>query len=170
MRVQMFCGILVLSEWVLLLHTVAVAKGDASLVNSVWATISLTWFLWIVTQIENSRLVRCGPHAQRYRLASRAINRPEIAVRLTFHVLINWSAIFVTLVSGYFVRSSALAEIVAWTCTVATVAVWVLFNMLHRKVNRFRNLAFTTAIAVALLLMALNLLAPLQLVGDRFLF
>ena len=162
MRVEMFCGILVLFESVLLLHTVYASKVDASSVDSLWVTISLTWLVWMVTQIENSRLVKCGPHAQRYRLASRAINRPEIAVRLTFHALINWSAIFVTLVSGYLVRGSALAEIVAWICTLATVAVWILFNMLHRQVNRLRNLAFTTAIAAALLLMAINLLVPIH--------
>jgi hypothetical protein len=160
MRVEMFCGMLVFSEVALLLHSVFIAKEDNSLVNSVWATISLAWFLWIATQVENSRLVKCGTQAYRFRLASRAINRPEFAVRMAFHVLINWSAIVVALLVAYVLRSSALAEIVAWACIVATVAVWGLFNVLHRKVNRLRNLAFTTVIATVLILIAINLLVP----------
>ena len=169
LRVEALCGLLVFSEVALLLHTILVVKGDEFSIHGVWATLFLTWLLWIATQIENYRLVKCGPHAHRYRLAHQAINRPEFAVRMAFHLVINWSAIFVTLVAGHIIRGSAVAETVASACIVATLGVWVVFNVLHRKVNRLRNLAFTTAISFVLILMAVNLLATLRLIGGRVL-
>lgn len=81
---------------------------------------------------------------------------------MAFHFLINWSAIFVTLVAGHIVAGSEISQIVAWACIVATVGAWALFNILHRKVNRLRNLAFTTTISCALILMAVNLLVTLR--------
>jgi len=47
---------------------------------------------------------------------------------------------------------------VSYLCIIATVATWAHFNLLHRRMNRARNLVLSTSCAVALLLIAVHIL------------
>lgn len=158
-RVEVLCGILIFSELALLAHAVSGADWSDSFTEGLTVTMCLTWIIWIVTQIENYRLVRCGPHAHRYSVAARTINRPEFPFRMTYHLLINWSAIAATLIAGFIVGNGALADTIGYICIVSVVVAWLVFNLLHRRVNRIRNLALSSTIAFVLIMVATALIS-----------
>lgn len=158
-RVEILCGLLVVSELALLVQAVSGASPGGSFAASFWIVFSLVWVLWIVTQVENYRLVRCGPHAQRYALAGRTINRPQFTIRMTFHLLINWSPIAAALLAGLVIQGDALTTTVGRITIASAIAAWLLFNVLHRQVNRLRNLTTTTVIAVALIIASIILIS-----------
>lgn len=158
-RVEILCGLLVVSELALVVQAISGAGPGGSFAASIWTTFSLVWILWIVTQVDNYRLVRCGPHALRHTLAARTINRPEFPIRMTFHLLINWSPIAAALLAGIFIQDDALAKTVGRICIASAIAAWLLFNILHRQVNRLRNITTTTAIAAVLIIASVVLIS-----------
>ena len=112
----------------------------------------LTGTTWLGTQALNYQLVRCGPQAHRFALAQRVVNRPEFFVRMAFHLVINWSAIAAALVAGFIVSGKPISGFIGYVSIAASVAVWLQFNLLHRQVNRVKNLVFSSTIAATLIL------------------
>ena len=159
-RVEACCAILVFIEVALIGNAVAVTFLDAGFFKlAVWLLLVLVGIIWLGTQALNYQLVRCGPQAHRFALARRMVNRPEFVVRMAFHLVINWSAIAAVLVAGFIVGSQPVSTIIAYTCIAASVAVWLQFNLLHRQVNRMKNLVFSSTIAATLIIASFVLAA-----------
>jgi hypothetical protein len=78
---------------------------------------------------------------------------------MAFHLIINWSPIAAALIAGRIVGHSAVADFIGYLCISSAIAAWLLFNFLHRQVNRLRNIVFTTAIASILVLAAIALIS-----------
>lgn len=153
-RVQALCGILVLTE----VSLVVAAAFQVPAVSPAAATLTVllagVWVLWLVTQVENYRLVRCGPLRERFGAAPLAINRSAPSIRMAFHLAINWSVIATTLIAMLLLGPNEMDRGLAYLCLAATVLVWVTFNVMHRRVNRLRNLLVTTTVAAGLFMLA----------------
>ena len=76
------------------------------------------------------------------------------AQRLAFHVLINWSALLVTVAVAAQLQPGPARTAIARACVVAAAAVWLYFNLLHRQHDRARNLLLTTTFAAAVAIAA----------------
>ena len=165
-RVEIWCGILGISELAFLAQATLIERVGGSFEIRFWTAMSIVWIVWIITLAENYRLVRCGPHARRYSFAARIINRPEFLVRMGFHLLINWSAIGVALFAGFIIGNEALSDLITPICILSTILAWLLFNFLHRQVNRLTNITSSTAIAAALIVAAVTLTSRVQILGS----
>jgi len=120
------------------------------------------WLLWITVFISNNFLVGCGTVDVRYRDARVWVNRPDLSSRVILHVLINWSALTLTIVVAWTMQGSLLSEHLAWLSMSASISVWIAFNVRHRRMNRVRNLTISTVFAVALIVACFFLIdAPL---------
>ena len=108
--------------------------------------------------VTNYRLVRCGPQAVRFEAAPRFVNRPGLAVRLAFHVTINWLPLATILLWARSLQDIAMARAAAAAVVALTVTVWIAFNVMHRRMNRLRNLVLSSTFAIALLAVAVSLL------------
>lgn len=151
-RVQWLLIVLIVCHvalFAILLAKTAVAPRQWKLI--VISLLVVSWLVWLVLAFSNWNLVRCGLREVRWKYSSRFINHPNPYVRLSLHLLTNWSAIALTLVTAWFLRDSFLGQKLAWLSVTAAVFVWVSFNLLHRQFNRAKNLAFSTAIAVCLI-------------------
>ncbi len=152
-RVERLCAVVLVCQLGVL---PLLPQADSSVIVLA-VLLALAWVFWIVLQKANYSLIRCGPQTARYDVSARWINRPEFLVRLGFHLLINWSVIATTLVVAW-QFDEPLSRNLAWVAAIFTVSVWVGFNLLHRRMNRAKNLALTTAIALLLLSVAWPLL------------
>jgi formate hydrogenlyase subunit 3/multisubunit Na+/H+ antiporter MnhD subunit len=120
--------------------------------------LASVWLTWLATLVSNYRLVRCGPVALRAKLAPRLVNRPEFPIRLALHFLVNWSAIAITVGVAWYLREADAARLLAWLSLGAIGAIWLEFNLLHRQMNRARNLAVSSLTAAALALACIAIL------------
>jgi hypothetical protein len=121
--------------------------------------LALIVLLSLATYWMNFRLLSCGPQAVRYGLSPRSINRPEFAVRMAYHLLINWSVIALMLVTALALRPAVESRYLGYLTIAATAVAWLTFNLMHRQKNNARNLLLTSAIAGALIAGAIALLA-----------
>jgi len=112
--------------------------------------LGAVWLAWLATLVSNYRLVGCGPVGVRFRDAPRFVNRPDFSVRLALHVLVNWSPIAVTVGVAWLLRETSTARALAWLAIGAAAAMWLEFNVLHRRMNRARNLAMSSLMAAIL--------------------
>lgn len=152
LKVQWACAVLVALEVGLVALALGVAHARPPVgLPRFWTAAAFTALAWLVAQWLNRRLVGCGPHRRRFALAPRAVNRPEFLVRLTFHVIINWSAIAAALIAGWVTGQAGIAAVLAPACIAASIAAWLHFNSLHRQVNRLGNLAVSSAFALGLI-------------------
>jgi hypothetical protein len=158
-RVQTLCGILLLTEVVLVLVAAFQPLATPPAADTLSGLLGGVWISWVVTQVENYRLMRCGPLRERFRIAPLAINRSALIIRTTFHLAINWSAIATTLVVMLLLGPNKMDRALAYTCLAATVLIWLTFNLMHRRVNRLQNLLFTTSIAGGLFVLSAIILA-----------
>ena len=78
---------------------------------------------------------------------------------MAFHLLINWSAIALLLVTAFALRPGDASRYLGNLTIAATVAAWVGFNLMHRRNNRTKNLLLTSFIAGMLVVGSLVLLA-----------
>ena len=124
-------------------------RGDSSWIVTLLGT---SWILWIVALTCNLFLVRCGPIDLRYRYAPGLVNRPDFAVRVVLHLLINWSTLGLTIAVAWIVAGDALSRRLAWLTLAMSIFVWAGFNIQHRRVNRGRNWLISTAIMVTLVI------------------
>jgi hypothetical protein len=150
LRVQNLSLCLVLGE-ILFVFWVAVRPASAAQ-TSLLLPLVLIVIVWLMLQRMNHQLVSCGMQQFRYTLSPRHINRPEFAVRMAYHLIINWSAIPLILLAASASRPSSESRYLAYLAMAATILVWLAFNLLHRRMNRARNLLSTTLIAAALLI------------------
>jgi hypothetical protein len=155
-RVEALCGALLLAE---LLYAVWLAGRPVAAQAGLLALLALIVLLWLTTHWTNFRLLSCGPQAHRYSLSPRSINRPEFAVRLAYHLLINWSVIALMLASAFALHPSAESRYLGYLTVAATAVAWITFNLMHRQKNSARNLLLTSVIAGALLVGSIALLA-----------
>jgi hypothetical protein len=116
------------------------------------------WLVWAALYLTNIWLIRCGDQALRFKYSSRWINRPENYVRLAFHLLINWSAVLLTLIGANFLDKEEAAESWIYTMIGVTFLLFIFFNFQHRRMNRRRNLLMTGCIASSIIGFALLLL------------
>ena len=158
-RVQRLCLYLVLSEALYVVWVVVRPVAAKSEQVSLLAPLALLVILWLIIQRMNHQLVSCGTQDLRYRLSPRRINRPEFSIRMVYHLIINWSVIPLILLTALAIRPSDESRYLAYASLAATVFVWVSFNLLHRRINRARNLVSTTVIAAALIAGSLILVA-----------
>lgn len=119
--------------------------------NLLISILSANWLVWIAVFVCNYALVSCGTVAVRYEHSRIWVNRPEFGFRVLMHVLINWSAAGWTLVAGWAIHGRALSDSLAWLVIAASVAVWIGFNLRHRRMNRARNLTISTGFAAVLM-------------------
>jgi len=153
-QLEVLCAVLLCAEIAIL---VAVASGGRAIAASAvlpWPVTGALWLLWLATLVQNDRLVRCGSQATRLRFADRLVNRSGTALRLAFHVLINWSALLVTVAVAAQLQPGPARTAIARACVVAAAAVWLYFNLLHRQHDRARNLLLTTTFAAAVAIAA----------------
>ena len=145
--------LLVIEAAVLLAAARVTVSGSAS-AAWIYLAIGALWSVWLVTLLRNYRLVRCGPQSERFRHSGRMINHPGFLARGFFHLVINWSALATTLLTVALTRAGRIHDGVIYLCMAATVAAWTHFNFLHRRMNRKRNLVFSSSCALVLLLIA----------------
>lgn len=158
-RVQLLLVTLLLVHLAVIVQVVIGVKGDGAFSDwSVTLWLVTLWTVWLLLQVSNYRLVKCGPQEVRWELSPRFINRPNFYARLSSHVLVNWSVIITTLGVAWMLESYSLSTALVWISLWATVLVWGSFNVLHRRINRFRNLLLSTSGAVLLLIVCLQLL------------
>jgi hypothetical protein len=129
--------------------------------------LGLVWLFAAALYVANITLVRTGPQAQRIVHAPMLVNRPAFVVRLTFHLIINWSAIAVTLLWAGTVADPRLAAGTARICIVAIGLLWISFNVMHRRFNRARNLILSSVPAASLLLAALLMIRLAEAAAAR---
>lgn len=122
-------------------------------------SLALIVLLWLATHWMNFRLLSCGPQAVRYSLSPRSVNRPEFAVRLAYHLLINWWAIALMLATAFVLRPAVESRYLGYLTIAATAVAWLAFNLMHRQKNNARNLLLTSVIAAALIAGSIVLLA-----------
>ena len=77
---------------------------------------------------------------------------------MAFHLVVNWSAIATTLVVTFVAGPTGMDRAIGYLCLAATLAVWITFNILHRRVNRLQNLLFTTSVAAVFFFLSAALL------------
>jgi len=124
--------------------------------------LAVIWLNWFALQFSNFQLVRCGPQNVRMQNAPALINRPDFLIRLANHIIVNWSAIFSTLIAAWTIDGRTLPTVLVWASVWATLLVWLGFNLLHRQFNRVRNIVMTTALAATALSASAWLLAQLE--------
>jgi hypothetical protein len=139
---------------------VGAATSISNKASAAWIyfAIGVLWIVWVMTLLRNYRLVRCGSQSERFRRSGRLVNHPGFLARGFFHLMINWSAIAATLIAIAFTPPGRIHPWVSYLCIIATVAAWTHFNLLHRRMNRARNLVLSTSCAGALLLTAVHIL------------
>jgi hypothetical protein len=145
-RVERLIAALVVLEVAVLMFVRG--SADAAVLG---AGVVMVWFAWLALLIANARLVLCGEQAVRFSAAPRWINRADFAVRMTLHLLINWSALATTWLVARRAYPSPLATWLLWGVVIGSMLVWLAFNVLHRRMNRMRNLLLSTALALALI-------------------
>jgi hypothetical protein len=145
-------GGLIFTSW-LIVKSVSDGPG----IPAVLAALALLWVLGIAMQVTNWRLVSCGTQPERFRLSPRFVNRPDLGVRIAYHILVNWGVVIVTVIAAFSIRPSDSSIYLAYVCLAATVATWVAFNILHRRINRAKNLIFTSVVAGSLLFFSIRL-------------
>lgn len=144
---------------VLLLSIVMQPIASTGKLDSVTTILLLlTWLLWLIVQISNWMLVRCGSQRERYRYAPGFINRSEFGIRLFVHLLINWSVLATTLTAAILLPDGRLRISLSWIILAATVITWLSFNLQHRRENRLRNLSLSTFMAASLFLLTVPML------------
>jgi len=157
-QVEGLCLLLLCTEAAVLIAAALPGPAVTAAPILPWLMGGALWLVWLATFVHNDRLVRCGSLATRRRYADRPVNRPGLALRLTFHALINWSALLVTVAVAALLQPGAVQTALARGCIAAAAAVWVYFNVRHRKHDKARNLALTSAFAVAVVASAALLL------------
>jgi hypothetical protein len=156
-QVEILCVVLLSIEAAMLIGAATVISDSAS-AAWIYLAIGVLWAFWLITLLRNYRLVRCGSQSERFRRTGRMVNHPGFAARGFFHLMINWSAIAATLIAVAFTPPGRIHPWLSYLCIIATVATWAHFNLLHRRMNRARNLVLSTSCAVALLLIAVHIL------------
>jgi len=121
------------------------------------APLALAWLAWGVLQVQNFRLVGCGNQARRLSLSPSFVNRPEFAIRMCFHLTINWSVLATSIAVAWRTHDTEWSRALALLAATAAVVVWISFNLLHRRMNRRRNLILSTSIAATLITAAVLL-------------
>lgn len=124
--------------------------------------LAFIWLIWVRTFYCNYRLVDHGTVSVRYEKAPSWVNSPKFIWRIFLHVVINWSTLFVTILFAWSVRDTPLSNTVSWVVVIATVGVWVGFNMRHRRMNHLRNISLSTAFATTLLMACFYLIGVLR--------
>ena len=158
-RVEALCGALFVAESLYAAWLVARAAGPEGGHAGVLVSLAFIALLGLATYRMNSRLLTCGSQALRYSLSPRSINRPGFAVRMAYHLLINWSVIALVLVTAFALRPGDASRYLGYLTVAATVVAWITFNLMHRQKNQARNLLFTSVIAGTLIVGSLALLA-----------
>ena len=128
---EALCGALFVAELLCAAWLVARPAGPEGGHAGVLVSLAFIALLGLATYRMNSRLLTCGPQALRYSLSPRSINRPEFAVRMSYHLLINWSVVALVLVTAFALRPTTLwpnADTEAKTAIVAAIQT-ILVNM-----------------------------------------
>lgn len=120
-------------------------------------SVGFMWLLWLAVFISSYLLVSCGTVVERYKEVPSWVNRPDFISRTTLHVLTNWSALVMTVWVAWKVRGTPFSGQLAWLSLVATIMVWIAFNVRHRRMNRARNLTVSTVFAMGLIVACLLL-------------
>ena len=126
--------------------------------RGILAVLGLIWLLWLSMLRTNAQLVACGSQSERFGLSPRFVNRPDAAVRLLYHFLVNWAAIALAILAGFAIRPSATTAYLGYACLAATLVVWIGFNVQHRRADRAKNLVLTSTIAALLLIGSMQLI------------
>ena len=162
-QVETACTILIISEVFLIANAAAINLfGRGPFAQLPWLTLMLTGVAWLGTLILNYRLLSCGSQNRRFTLAPRTVNRPEFLYRMAFHLIINWSAIAAALIAGFVVGRQPFGVVIGNASIALIAAVWLSFNILHRRSNQLKNFVLTSTIAAALILAALALVTRQQ--------
>jgi hypothetical protein len=151
-RVQILAGV----QLATLMGTGLIAASKALAVDwipawSITLALIIIWMAWVCLQFSNYRLMACGEQSVRYAHAPRLINRPDLFIRILNHLLVNWSAVAATLTAIWIVDDFPGARAFAWFSAIMTILTLVLFNMLHRRINRMQNILLSSTIAIVLL-------------------
>ncbi len=136
------------------------APGAAAAVAGPWVGTLLTslWVMAALVQYANFRLVRSAMAAQRLAWTGHWLHRPDPLLRLALHLLVNWAVLGVTLAAARAPPDRGQATLLAWVVVAGAAAVWIGFNLQHRRMNRARNLVLSTVLGSALALGAWPLL------------
>jgi len=155
LRVQRLSVTLVAAEILLIGYVAAVLPTNTPSRIVVPCWLAVVWLLWIALLISNYRLIQYGDQRQRFHAAPVFVNRPELWVRACCHLTINWSAVITTLCTAWLTRPLLQAYNLRAALIVAILATLVLFNYLHRRKNRARNLVLTVGVASCLIVLTL---------------
>ena len=139
---------------------VAITLFPLLLANEVVVTGALgaCWVIAILLHIANFRLTRTGPMAQRYQHTKKLLNHSDIRIRLLLHLSINWTVILLTTIVAWSGPEQDKARMLALVVTCTSLLVWVSFNLQHKKENRFKNILFTSVMAITFISMVFPLL------------
>jgi hypothetical protein len=157
LRVQRLCLFLVVGEILYLVWAAQWTSASSGGYVSLLAPLVLLTILWLSIQRVNHQLVSCGSQEFRHRFSPRNINRPEFAVRMAYHLVINWSLIPLLQLAAFVLAPSAAGRYLAYLSVLAIAVIWTRFNVMHRRKNALRNLLSTSVIAAALVLVSLSL-------------
>ena len=113
--------------------------------------LTALWLVWLLLLSYNFRLVICGHQEFRYLHAPRLINRPNLPVRLTANFLTNWAVIVTTMIYAWSTDDVEFSRFIGWFLQVAIFAAWISFNLLHRRMNRVRNVVGSTIMLIVLI-------------------
>ena len=151
-RTQVLLVVLLLAL-VLVVTLLVVDPSDQNRIDGLlgFAPLTALWLTWLFLQISNYQMVKCGPLEARFSYCPKLINRPDLYIRLSCHVLINWSAVLATFLVAWRLQGHAFSNLLAWLTLVTTILVWLVFNLLHRQFNRIRNITLSSALALIFL-------------------
>ena len=155
LRVQRLSVTLVAAEVLLIGYAVSALPPNTPSRTVVLCWLAVVWLLWIALLISNYRVIQYGDQQQRFHAAPVFVNRPELWVRACFHLTINWSAVIATLCTAWLTRPLLQAYNLRAALIVAILATLALFNYLHRRKNRARNLVLTAGLASCLIVLTL---------------
>lgn len=144
-------AVLSLSCWLLISISLTTDVGPLLGQGSVVWLVPALWIPWLLLQWNHYRLISFGRVATRYPRAPNFVNRPDLVARLLMHLSVNWMVLATSVGLAWLLTGTKEGRVLSGLIIVASVLTWFWFNWQHRRVNRPRNLALSTTMAVAVI-------------------